>query len=79
MVSETEDIEEESEESSEDEPEEPEETGPNAKEKTAMGMFQNRFLICFEQIRIFDIKLKNRKSSFRSNSAYYIAHKLWIC
>jgi len=36
MVSETEDIEEESEESSEDEPEEPEETGPNAKEKTAM-------------------------------------------
>ena len=39
MVSETEDIEEESEESSEDEPEEPEETGPNAKEKTAMGRF----------------------------------------
>jgi len=36
MVSETEDIEDESEESSEDEPEEPEETGPNAKEKTAM-------------------------------------------
>jgi len=64
MVSETEDIEEESEESSEDEPEEPEETGPNAKEKTAMGRFQNRFLIGFEQNRIFDITLKNRKSSF---------------
>ena len=67
MVSETEDIEEESEESSEDEAEEPEETGPNAKEKTAMGMFQNRFFFCFEQIRIFDIKLKNRKSSFHIN------------
>ena len=67
MVSETEEIEEESEESSEDEPEEPEETGPNAKEKTAMGRFQNRFLIGFEQIRIFDIKLKNRKSSSESN------------
>jgi len=39
MVSETEDIEDVSEESSEDEPEEPEETGPNAKEKTAMGRF----------------------------------------
>ena len=41
MVSETEDIEDESEESSEDEPEEPEETGPNAKEKTAMGRFHS--------------------------------------
>ena len=41
MVSETEDIEDESEESSEDEPEEPEETGPNAKEKTAMGRFRS--------------------------------------
>lgn len=56
MVSETEDIEEESEESSEDEPEEPEETGPNAKEKTAMGRFQKQFLIGFEQTRIFDTK-----------------------
>ena len=63
MVSETEDIEEESEESSEDEPEEPEETGPNAKEKTAMGRFQNRFLVGFEL-------------SFRCNLGYNIAHKL---
>ena len=41
MVSENEDIEDESDESSEDEPEEPEETGPNAKEKTAMGRFNS--------------------------------------
>ena len=49
MVSETEDIEEESEESSEDEPEETEESGPNAKEKTAMGRFQKRFLIALSK------------------------------
>ena len=43
MVSENEETEEEEveEESSEDEPEEPEETGPNAKEKTAMGKFSD--------------------------------------
>ena len=41
MVSENEETEEEVQEDSEDEPEEPEETGPNAKEKTAMGKFSD--------------------------------------
>ena len=47
MVSENEETEEEEveEESSEDEPEEPVETGPNAKEKTAMGKFSNFLLV----------------------------------
>ena len=45
MVSENEETEEIEEESSEDEPEEPEETGPNAKEKTAMGKFSYFWLV----------------------------------